>query len=82
MKIARTKADMKRIVEQWKHAGPELEAFRRKELAEFDHARNWRLIDGLLDSETEAEIKSESSGMVEMQRWFMKAARKQRTNKR
>lgn len=65
------------LAKQWDKAGPELEAFRKKELAEFDHAKHWQLIDGLLSSGVKAGADTDSSGMVEMQRIFMKASRKQ-----
>lgn len=77
MKIARTKADMKRVVDQWKNAAPELESFRQKELAEFDNKKSWPLVDALLDEPYGTPEDGEGNGLVEIQKWFIKLARQQ-----
>lgn len=74
------KADKERMhefVERWKKAGPELEAIRRKELSEFDYAANWESIDDLLAIGDKFGLPRKTSGLVEMQKWFMKLARQQ-----
>ncbi|MEI6634059.1 MAG: hypothetical protein WCP22_09615 [Chlamydiota bacterium] len=71
------KEQMREYVERWKKAGPELEAIRRKELAEFDHAANWESIDALLDIGDRFGRSRKTSGLIEMQRWFMKLAEQQ-----
>ena len=71
------KEAIREFVERWKRVGPELEAIRRKELAEFDHAANWEAIDGLLEAGLRFASPRKTSGLVEMQKWFMKLAERQ-----
>lgn len=68
---------MRKYVERWRRAGPELEVVRRRELNEFDHAANWRLIDGLLAAGLRFARPHSTSGLVEMQKWFMELAKRQ-----
>lgn len=68
---------MREFVERWKRVGPELAAIRQKELSEFDHAANWESIDALLDIGDRFGRPRKTSGMVEMQKWFMKLAEQQ-----
>jgi hypothetical protein len=65
---------MRRFVEPWRRAGPEMEAIRRRELARFDFAANWKAIDDLLAAGLQQARPRTESGMVEMQRWFLKLA--------
>lgn len=62
---------MRLWVETWKRAGPELEAIRREEVRDAD---NLEVLDALEDAFNDALRlpPRESSGMVEMQRWFAK----------
>lgn len=68
---------LRSYAEIWQRAGPELDAIRRKELADFDHTSNWRLIDSLLDAGMKFARPRPTSGLVEMQKWFMKLAERQ-----
>lgn len=66
----------KAVVEQWKRAAPALAQARDDEL------RQWRYDPATVDTLLEIGAKSpcgeeEPNGLVEMQRWFMKFARKQ-----
>jgi hypothetical protein len=72
---------LREYVERWRRTGPELEAIRREELRSFDHAADWRLIDGLLAAGLRRRDERVTSGMVEMQKWFRRLAerRKPRT---
>ncbi|MCX6996155.1 MAG: hypothetical protein NTV49_03505 [Kiritimatiellaeota bacterium] len=71
-----TKDQQRIIVEQWKRATPALQKTRDDELRAAPY--DWKKVDALLDigAQTPAK-KEESNGLVEMQRWFMKLARKQ-----
>jgi hypothetical protein len=65
----------KRWVEAWKLAGPELERIRRKEIRELDSFRTIALLCGPADYTRPPRAPKPTSGLVEQQRWFMKAAR-------
>ena len=70
---------IREYVARWRKVGPALERVRRKELAAPGYGSDWRLLDGLLAAGCrrrgpEPEI---ANGSVEMQRWFMRAARRQ-----
>ncbi len=70
-----TQAQWKQFGEQWMRAAPELERIRRREL------KNWNydptVVDALLDiGANSPKTEPEYSGLVEMQKWFMKAARR------
>ena len=66
----------KRWVQAWKEAGPELERLRRQELRRLDVARTIALLCGPADYTVPPRAAKPTSGLVEQQRWFMKAARK------
>jgi hypothetical protein len=66
-------AQTRQMCAQWAKAGPALEAIRRGELAAFDHARDWRLVDGLLAAGWRPDAPERASGLVEMERWLRKA---------
>ena len=71
-----TKDQQRIIVEQWKRATPALQKARDDELRAAPY--DWKKVDALLDIGAQAPAKEEeSNGLVEMQRWFMKLARKQ-----
>jgi hypothetical protein len=67
-------ADGKRWVETWKLAGADLERIRRKELRELDTYRAIALLCGPADYTCAPRAPKPWSGLVEQQRWFMKAA--------
>ena len=66
----------KRWVEAWKEAGPELERLRREELRRLDTARAIALLCGPADYTVPPRAPKPTSGLVEQQQWFMKAARR------
>jgi hypothetical protein len=66
---------MPRCVEVWKEAGPELEAIRRKEIAEADNLSVLTLLEGAFNHALRTLPPRPSSGMVEMQEWFAKLRR-------
>jgi hypothetical protein len=65
---------VKRWVEVWKLAGEDLERIRRKELRELDGYRAIELLCGPADYTRPPRAPKPSSGLIEQQRWFMKAA--------
>lgn len=62
-----------RWVETWKLAGSDLERIRRKEIRELDTYRTIALLCGPADYTRPPRAPRPSSGLVEQQRWFMKA---------
>jgi hypothetical protein len=66
-------ANAKRWVETWKKAGPELERLRREELRRLDPERSIELLCGPADYTVPPRAPKPTSGLVEQQRWFMKA---------
>ena len=71
-----TKEQQRHLVRIWQTAGPELERIRREELRGLPY--NWEDVDMLLDMGDYYDGPPRlTSGLVEMQRLFMKAARKQ-----
>lgn len=63
----------RRWVEAWRTAGPALEAVRVRELRALDGHRAIALLTGPADYRAEPRKARQSSGLVEQQRWFMKA---------
>lgn len=61
-------AEMKRIVAQWKAAGPALEQIRRERLRRWQY--DWRVVDALLAAGQRRGAQRTTSGLVEMQRRF------------
>lgn len=73
---APTKEQQRALVRIWDTAGPELERIRREELRGKPYC--WKDVDTLLDVADHYDgPPRQTSGLVEMQRLFMKAARKQ-----
>jgi hypothetical protein len=68
-----SKEQMRAWVENWKRAGPLLEAIRREELRNFKHEDNVELIDALLQIGYEHRRDEPTSGLIEQQRIFMRA---------
>lgn len=68
-------ADARRWVRTWQEAGPRLEQVRRDELRRLDQQRAIALLCGEADYTVPPRAPRPTSGLVEQQRWFMKAAR-------
>lgn len=66
----------KRWVETWKVAGEELERIARKELREMDTNRAIELLCGTTDYTVPPWAPEPTSGLVELQRLFMRAAKR------
>ena len=66
---------MRRWVETWKEAGPALEAIRRKEIEKIDVHEHLAALEGAFNHATRTLIPRETSGLVEMQQWFVKLRR-------
>jgi len=63
---------MRRWVGTWKRAGPELEAIRRKEIEKIDVREHLAALEGAFNHATRTLPPRETSGLVEMQKWFAK----------
>ena len=63
----------KRWVETWRLAGKDLERIRRIELRELDTYRAIAMLCGPADYTRPPRAPKPTSGLVEQQRWFMKA---------
>jgi len=63
----------KRWVETWRLAGADLERIHRKELRELDTYRAIELLCGSADYTLPPRAPKPTSGLVEQQRWFMRA---------
>jgi hypothetical protein len=61
-------------VQTWKEAAPALERLRRQELRQLNPERAVTLLCGPADYRVPPRAPRPSSGLVEQQRWFMKAA--------
>jgi hypothetical protein len=66
---------MRRWVQTWKEAGPELEAIRRREVREADNLQVLALLERAFNHAVRTMPPRPSSGMVEMQKWFAKLRR-------
>lgn len=66
---------MRRWVETWKRAGPELELIRLREVRDEDTRLSLQLLAGAFDHAVRNNPPDESPGMVEMQRLFAKLPR-------
>lgn len=67
----------RRFVEGWKRAGPELERIRREELRALDTRKEVAGMDALVDIALRHGRPRDTTGLVEMQKWFMEFARRQ-----
>lgn len=65
---------MRRWVETWKRAGPELEAIRQREIREADNVQVVAMLRGVMNVATQLPPRP-SSGLVEMQRLLAKLGR-------
>ena len=66
---------MRRWVEAWKVAGPELEAIRRREVREADNVQVMEALEDFFNHGLDTFPARPTSGMVEMQQWFAKLRR-------
>lgn len=64
----------RRWVQAWREAGPELERLRREDLRRLDTQRAIALLCGPADYRVPPRAPRPTSGLVEQQRWFLKAA--------
>jgi hypothetical protein len=64
----------KKWVETWKRAGVELERIKRKEIRELDTYKTIALLCGPRDYTKPPYAPKPWSGLIELQRWFKKAA--------
>ena len=67
-------AQGKSWVEAWKRAGEALEQIRREELRNIDQYKAIELLCGPADYTVPPRAPKPTSGLIEQQRWFMKAA--------
>ena len=63
---------IRRWVQTWKAAGPELEAIRRREIHEADNLQALASMESAFNHAARTMPPRPSSGMVEMQEWFAK----------
>lgn len=69
-------AEVKKWLEQWKAAGPALEAFRAQELGELDEAKNAAIAMSFFVAKPDAQRPApQTSGLVEQQAIFSKLRR-------
>jgi len=66
-------AQGRRWVQAWEQAGPAMEKLRREELRKLDARQAIALLCGPADYRTPPRAPKPTSGLVEQQRWFMKA---------
>ena len=66
----------RRWVQTWERAGVELERLKRRELRELDTFKAISLLYGPRDYRTAPYAPKPWSGLVELQRWFKKAAQR------
>jgi hypothetical protein len=66
---------IRRWVQTWKEAGPELEAIRRREIREADNLKVLALLEDAFNHAVRTLPPRPSSGLVEMQKWFAKLRR-------
>ena len=71
-----TNEEAREFVERWKKAGPALEKIRREELRNLIHEDCQKQVDALFEVGLRNRQPRTTSGLVEMQRIFMKARRK------
>ena len=67
----------KRWVETWKLAAVDLERIKRKEIRELDTYKTISLLCGTADYTKPPYAPKPWSGLIEQQRWFKKAARRE-----
>jgi hypothetical protein len=66
---------VRRWVEDWKEAGPELEAIRRREIRQADNLKVLAMLECAFNQAVRERPPRSSSGLVEMQEWLAKLGR-------
>jgi hypothetical protein len=66
---------MRRWVEAWKLAGPELEAIRRKEIREADNVQVLAILEGAFNHALRTLPPRATSGLVELHEWLARLPR-------
>ena len=66
---------MRRWVETWKQAGPELEAIRRREVKELDTLETLACLEDAFNYAVRNVPPRPSSGLVELHEWLAKLSR-------
>ncbi len=66
---------MRRWVETWKLAGPEIEALLRKEIEKIDVQEELAVLEDAFNYAVRNARPEPTSGLVEMQEWFAKLRR-------
>ena len=66
---------IRRWVETWKEAGPELERIHRREVQEADNLEVLAALESAFNHAIRTLPMRPSSGLVEMQQWFAKLPR-------
>ena len=66
---------IRRWVETWKSAGPELEKIRLREIRDEDNLLSLRLLARAFNHATRTQPPDPTSGLIEMQRYFAKLRR-------
>jgi hypothetical protein len=66
---------LRRWVETWKRAGPELDAVRRKEIESLDTLETLAALEGAFNYATRNVPPNPASGLVEMQKFLAKLPR-------
>lgn len=66
-------AQGKRWVQAWRRTGEAMERLRREELRRLDATKTIALLCGPGDYRTAPRAPKPTSGLIEQQRWFMKA---------
>ena len=66
---------MRKWVQTWKEAAPELEAIRQQEVRDADNLLSLELLEPAFNHAVESRSPRESSGLLDMQDWFAKIPR-------
>jgi hypothetical protein len=67
--------EMRRWVQTWRDAEPELEAIRRREIRDADNLKVLAVLEDAFNHAARTMPARPTSGMVEMQAWFAKLRR-------
>ena len=72
IKLATTREERRRWMEQWRSAAVALDEVKRDELANLGDAAAWQAADDLLGLAQFHRQTSDTSGLVEQQAWFQR----------
>jgi hypothetical protein len=75
MEIMTEKDAIRRWAQTWKEFGPELEKMRLREVRDEDNLLSLRLLARAFNHATSTQPPDQTSGLVEMQRYFAKLRR-------